>query len=136
MSSAVFVVNDYELDTFLVYRDPADQVREMKKIFERAKVKDLHHVHFCLDSDNVDEENGESDYEDEEGKCESCGRNCGCREENRKRKWTSEEHEQCIAELLSNRSLETPEEWFALLKEVVADETLDDDVNFSMGTLM
>jgi hypothetical protein len=61
MATAVFVVHDYELDTYVVYAEPAGQVKAMKQIFERAQVKDLRHVHYCLDSDNVAESSEDED---------------------------------------------------------------------------
>jgi hypothetical protein len=140
MPSPVLIIHDYALYNsencwqrqHLVYVDPIDQVREIKKLLERVKAKDIHWVHYCLDTDEMNEQSEDSENDSE---CDSCGRSCDCNKKEPCRKWTRDEHEERIAELISEKSLETPKEWFDLLKDV-SDGILDDDVEFEWGVLV
>jgi hypothetical protein len=73
MPSPVLIIHDYALYNsencwqrqHLVYVDPIDQVREIKKLLERVKAKDIHWVHYCLDTDEMNEQSEDSENDSE-----------------------------------------------------------------------
>ena len=120
----------------LVYIDPADQVREMKKLFEVCKEVDLYRVHFGLSDFTIPEYEGGNGYSDSEDECDSCGRSCNCNKKDPPRKWTKEEHLVEIDRYLSEWDLSTPENWLKMLEYIVASEILEDKIEFHWGTLL
>lgn len=138
MPTSALIVSDYLQESpsrHLVYTDPADQIREIRKLIERVKLANIHWVHYCLDeTDGLASGSEASDASDEE-ECDDCGRSCDCKKKEPRRKWTHDEHEEAIADLIAAKSLTEPAQWFALLEDI-SDGVLDDEVEFKWGAVL
>jgi len=135
MPTPALIVSDYSQRSHsrhLVYTDPADQIRKIRKLIERVKLANIHWVHYCLDE--TDDLASGSEASDEE-ECDDCGRSCDCKKKEPRRKWTRDEHEEAITDLIAAKSLTEPVQWFALLEDI-SDGVLDDEVKFKWGAVL
>lgn len=128
------VINDYKSEREVkIYLKPSDQVREMKKLFESARDLNPEHIHACLDEDFECD-----DSEEDDNTCSSCGRTCDCKPQKSPKdriKWTRERHLQRIEELISDWTLDTPEQWISFLDGMAVNDVLDDTCRYYIGTI-